>query len=116
MIYSVLIYDDEAQLKSMSEEEHQRRLDQHLHFQKTLGEKGQLLSVARLEDTPTARTVRQEGALIIDGPFAETKEQLIGFYLIDCASLEEASEAVKLLPGQSGSLEIRPVNFFQGAS
>jgi hypothetical protein len=73
--------------------------------------------VARLLPTTSATTVRKgRESLIIDGPFAETKEQLLGFYIIDCSSLEEAIETAKDLgkaSSSAGAYEIRPVSLFR---
>jgi hypothetical protein len=77
--------------------------------------KGVLLAADQLKPTATATTVRSlDGqAVIVDGPFAETKEQLAGYYLLECRDLEEALEWAKKIPtsckGASGSVEIRPV-------
>jgi hypothetical protein len=75
--------------------------------------------VARLMPTTAATTLRAGAEpLVIDGPFAETKEQLLGFYVIDCATLEEAIEATRLLlaprmaAGLMSALEIRPIAVF----
>ena len=111
MLYSVLIYDNDSDL---SQEEHDARLKQHLDFQASLREQDKLNAVVRLSPTQTAVTMKNKGELITDGPFAETKEQLIGFYVIQANSIEEATEAAKKLPGESGSLEIRPILFYEG--
>lgn len=78
--------------------------------------KGVLLAVEGLKPTNAATTVRapREGqAVVIDGPFAETKEQLAGFYILECRDLDEAIEWAKRIPtsckGDSGCIEIRPV-------
>ena len=76
---------------------------------------GQLGPVARLMPTTTATHIRSgKEPVVIDGPFAETKEQLLGFYVLDCASLEEALAAAKRLAAEKshGTLEIRPVAVF----
>ena len=68
-----------------------------------------------LQPVDTARTVRfQDGAptLVTDGPFAETKEQLGGFYILDCASLDEALDMARKLPLRDGSVEVRPTIVF----
>jgi hypothetical protein len=77
---------------------------------------GALLAVEGLKPTKTATTVRvaSDGKpLVIDGPFAETKEQLAGFYILECRNLDEAIEWAKRIPtsckGDSGCIEIRPV-------
>lgn len=78
-------------------------------------EKGILLAVEGLHGTNTATTVRMDHgkAITLDGPFAETKEQLAGFYILECADLNEAIEWAKRMPtgckGEPGCIEIRPV-------
>ena len=78
---------------------------------------GRLGPVARLLPTTAATTLRKgREPLVIDGPFAETKEQLLGFYVVDCATLEEAIEAAKDLArasGPAGAYEIRPIALFR---
>lgn len=77
---------------------------------------GQLGPVARLMPTTAATTVRKdnEPPVILDGPFAETKEQLLGFFVVDCANLKEALEFTRELaeanPG--GAYEVRPIGYF----
>lgn len=79
--------------------------------------KGVLLAVEGLKPTATATTVRPDGTgpqfLVTDGPFAETKEQLAGYYILECRDLDEAVEWAKRIPtsckGRSGGIEIRPV-------
>jgi hypothetical protein len=77
--------------------------------------KGVLRGLDPLKPTSTATTVRMRGgnALITDGPFAETKEQLAGYYIIECANLDEAIEWAKKIPtackGDEGCIEIRPI-------
>jgi hypothetical protein len=78
--------------------------------------KGVLVTVEGLKSTATATTVRQQDghALILDGPFAETKEQLAGYYILECRDLDDAVEWAKRIPtsckGMSGCIEIRPVS------
>jgi hypothetical protein len=88
--------------------------------QEGLAKRGKLGPVARLMPTTAATTLRKDRdpPLVIDGPFAETKEQLLGFYVIDCAALDEALEIARDLgranPG--GSYEIRPLATFRPGS
>ena len=83
-------------------------------MQDRLAKAGKLGPVARLMPTTAATTLRKdrEPAVVLDGPFAETKEQLLGFYIVECSSLDAAIETAKELavanPG-TGSYEIRPV-------
>jgi hypothetical protein len=78
-----------------------------------LATEGRLGPVGRLMPTTTAMTVRaSREPLVLDGPFAETKEQLLGFYLVDCKSLEDALKVARGLVGDTGALEIRPLATF----
>ena len=84
---------------------------------RSLPKQGRLGPVARLLPTTAATTLRKDSdpPLVIDGPFAETKEQLLGFYVIDCATLDEALEAAQDLGRANrpaGPIEIRPVGLF----
>ncbi|HLL25686.1 MAG TPA: YciI family protein, partial [Kofleriaceae bacterium] len=82
-----------------------------------LAEQKRLGPTARLMPTTAATTVRKgTDAMIIDGPFAETKEQLLGFYVVDCTSLEHALETAQELArasGSAGAFELRPLKFFE---
>ena len=78
-----------------------------------LATQGRLGPTGRLMPTTTAMTVRaSREPLVLDGPFAETKEQLLGFYLVDCKSLEQALEVARGLVGDTGALEVRPLATF----
>ena len=114
MLYSVLIYDSEAVVEALTEEEESARLERHLAFQKSLRESGKLGPFARLMPTTSAVTLRKGAAdrLVLDGPYAETKEHLVGFYLVESDSLDAVVEAASALPLETGSLEIRPVGWF----
>ncbi|HEV7778344.1 MAG TPA: YciI family protein, partial [Luteibacter sp.] len=85
-------------------------------IQERLAREGKLGPVARLQPTTSATTLRKdrEPAMIVDGPFAETKEQLLGFYVLDCASMDEALDIAREL-GQAnpgGAYELRPISIF----
>jgi hypothetical protein len=88
----------------------------HAEVMRDASSRGVLLGVDKLKPTMTATTVRMEssGALITDGPFAETKEQLAGYYMLECADLDEAIEWAKRIPtgclGGDGCIEIRPIH------
>jgi hypothetical protein len=89
----------------------------HVAAVQELAAQGRLGPVARLMPTTTATTLRAgREPLVIDGPFAETKEQFLGFYVLDCASLEEAIEAARSFLHDTGALEIRPVLWFHPGS
>ena len=118
MLYSLLIYDSEAAVDRLSEEELEARIVQHRALQKKLQDSQQLGPVAQLMPTSTALTVRGGSAepLVLDGPFAETKEQLVGFYLVECETLEEALEAARQLPLETSHIEVRPIVWFDGGA
>ena len=116
MLYAILCYHNEDVVGSWSKEQDAAVMDKLAVVQDKLKKQGRLGPVARLLPTTAATTLRKEDPpLIVDGPFAETKEQLLGFYLIDCKNLDEALEAAQDLgnanPG--GSYEIRPVGVFR---
>ena len=115
MLYAILCYHNEDVVGSWSKEQDAAVMDKLAIVQDKLKKQGRLGPVARLLPTTAATTLRKEDPpLIVDGPFAETKEQLLGFYLIDCKNLDEALETAQDLgnanPG--GSYEIRPVGVF----
>jgi hypothetical protein len=121
MQYAILCYHDETAVGALTKEEDDALMAELEIVRRQLETK--LGPVARLMPTTAATTLRAGAEpLVIDGPFAETKEQLLGFYIIDCASLEEAIEAARLLmaprvaAGLMGTLEIRPISvFFPGS-
>lgn len=113
MLYSILIYGQEGMLEHLTQEEEEKLLAQHRTLQADLTQKKQLGDAIRLMNTSTAVTLRTQGdvAEITDGPFAETKEQLLGLYVVECDTIEEAIEAAKKLPQGLGCLEIRPITY-----
>src|SRR5207244_1500477 len=100
-----------------SQEHHDSTMAKLMAVQEKLVKQGRLGPVARLLPTTAATTLRkdQDPPMVIDGPYAETKEQLLGFYVVDCASLEQAIETARDLgranPG--GAYEIRPIATLQ---
>ena len=116
MLYAILCYNDEDVVYSWTKEEDDAVMAKLDVVHQKLAKQGKLGPAARLMPTTAATTVRKdrEPPLVIDGPFAETKEQLLGFYLIDCSALEEALEITRELaranPG--GAYEVRPVRLF----
>ena len=117
MLYAVLCYNDENAVSSWSKEEDDAVMARLGKVEDAMKAKGKLGPVARLLPTTSATTLRKNSGepLIIDGPFAETKEQFLGFYTVDCDTLDEAIQFAKDLavanPGL-GSYEIRPVAAF----
>ena len=113
MLYSILIYVPEDLVDAMSNEEMDAHIAKHLRVHDQLGEQGRLGPVVRLMPTTTAVQLRTSNTPhVIDGPFTETKEQLLGFYIVDCKSLEEAIEVARSLPSVRTIFEIRPVKLF----
>jgi hypothetical protein len=116
MQYAILCYHDEKVTCAWSKEEDDAVMAKLGVVMERLTKQGKLGPVARLLPTTAATTLRKdrEPALVIDGPFAETKEQLLGFYIIDCKDLDEALDITRELgsanPG--GAYEIRPVGVF----
>jgi len=120
MLYAILCYHSEDVVGSWTKEEDDAVMGRLAVVQEKLVKQGKLGPVARLLPTTAATTLRKdrEPALVLDGPFAETKEQLLGFYIVDVASLDEALETARELgkanPG--GSYELRPIGHYDPAS
>jgi hypothetical protein len=109
MKYLCLVYSDEDKLHSLPESPRDAECKA---YGETLRNSGHLVTGEALESVQTATTVRiRNGKLsVTDGPFAETKEQLAGFYLIEARDLNEAIQlAAKIPPARVGSIEVRPV-------
>jgi hypothetical protein len=117
MLYAILCYNDEDVVGSWTKEEDDACMVRLMKIQERLHSEGRLGPVARLLPTTVATTLRKgkDEPLVIDGPFAETKEQLLGFYMVDVPTLDDALDIARELtaanPG-SGSYEIRPVGIF----
>lgn len=115
MKYLLLIYTKEADEARMTEAERQANMGEYFAFTNLIRERNMFAGGEALHPTSTATTVRvREGkTLATDGPFAETKEQLGGYYMVDCKDLDEAIEIASKIPGSRvGSIEIRPVMEF----
>ena len=115
MLYAILCYNSEEQIATWTREQHDTVMTGVGAVQRQLAEQGRLGPVARLMPTTAATTLRKDRdpPIVIDGPFAETKEQLLGFIMVECESLEHAIETTKELAranGSGGSYEIRPVS------
>jgi hypothetical protein len=120
MLYAILCYHDEDTVGSWSKDHEDAVMAKLAVVQEKFTAQGRLGPVARLLPTTAATTLRKDGdpPLVIDGPYAETKEQLLGFYIIEATGLDDALEAARDLgranPG--GSYEIRPVGLFRPGS
>jgi hypothetical protein len=112
MKYALLIYASEQDWANQSDEEQGQAHQEYMAFTKDIVDRGIYQSGEALQATATATTVRvRDGeTLTTDGPFAETKDQLGGFYLVDCKDLDEAIEVAARIPDvRRGSIEIRPI-------
>ena len=113
MRYMLLIYSDET--AEASQEEQAAIYNAYNAFSQQAGASGQMRGGEALQPTSTATTVRvrKDKTQTTDGPFAETKEQLGGFYMFDCPNLDEAVAWAAKIPGaQYGSIEVRPIMEF----
>ncbi|MGH9358660.1 MAG: YciI family protein [Terriglobia bacterium] len=119
MRYMLLVYTDERAREALSPDDRQKCLAQARAVIEETGKRGIFKGADPLQPTSTATTVRVENgkALITDGPFAETKEQLGGYFMLDCKDLDEALEWAAKIPascgGGTGCVEVRPVRDMQ---
>jgi hypothetical protein len=117
MLYAILCYNDEEIVWNWSKEENDATMARLQAVNDKFSAQGRLGPVARLMPTTAATTLRKNGKenFVTDGPFAETKEQFLGFFVVDCANLEEAiamsKELAEANPGV-GSYEIRPLALY----
>jgi len=116
MLYAILCYHDEDLVGSWTREQDAAVMSKLAVVHDKLKKAGRLGPVARLLPTTAATTLRKDGPpVVLDGPYAETKEQLLGFYVVDCENLDDAIGVARDLgvanPG--GAYEIRPVGLFQ---
>jgi hypothetical protein len=115
MRYLALIYGNEAATMGRTQEEQQADMAAYYAFTQMVEERKVYLGGEALHPTSSATTlrVRDGKVLTTDGPFAETKEQLGGYYLLQCNNLDEAIEIASQIPGaKNGSIEIRPIMEF----
>jgi hypothetical protein len=115
MLYAILCYKDEAVVGSWTKEEDDAVMARLSVVHDKLAAEGKFGPAARLLPTTAATTLHTGTDLVIDGPYAETKEQLLGFYIVDVAGLEEgiafARDLAAANPG-GGAYEVRPVGLF----
>ena len=113
MQYAILCYDSEATVGAWSKQKDEAVMAKHGAACIRLAGVGKMGPVARLMPTTAAMTLRSGAKPIapiaLDGPFAETKEQFLGFYIVDCKDLDEAIEIAQNFLHESGALEIRPI-------
>jgi hypothetical protein len=112
MKYLCLVYQKEADLDAMPRADYDALVAEHLAFDDTLRESGHFLAAEALQPVTTATTVRVRGGKVsmTDGPFAETKEQLTGFFLVSARDLNDALHVASRVPSaRLGCIEVRPV-------
>ena len=113
MRYMLLIYDDEKRWGKMSEQERGAIFRQYREFTESIRQGGAFEAGAPLQPTSTATTVRGKNGKTVttDGPFAETKEQLGGYYIVEAKDLDEAISIAARIPSVrvGGSIEVRPI-------
>ena len=112
MNYLLLIYSNEAEFMALGEAGLKKMSDEYMEFTKSIVKAGHFKAGDRLKPASTASTVRIRNGktAITDGPFAETREQLGGYYLIEAKNLDEATAIAARIPGAKlGSIEVRPV-------
>ena len=119
MRYAILIYHQEADESGMTPAQREKEMGGFFAFTQAVKEAQAYAGGEALHPTATATTVRVSGdqTITTDGPFAETKEQLAGFYLLDCKDLDEAIQWAAKIPSASrGAVEVRPVVDFSKAA
>ena len=119
MKYLCLIYDEEKKLEKMSKEEGDKFMGDYFAFTDGIKKSGQHVSSEALQPINTATTIRMRNGKLstTDGPFAETKEQLGGFYLVEARDLNDALQVAGRIPSaRTGSIEVRPVIDYEAMS
>lgn len=117
MKFMLLVHHDEAAFERIAKEEQQAMLAESIALTHQLHAKGQYLSASPLQPAATAVIVRvREGkAIVTDGPFIETREQIAGYFLVDAKDLSEAVDIAKRVPGaRIGPVEVRPLREITG--
>jgi hypothetical protein len=112
MQYALTIYDDQSKYPDLPPESPRETAEAYGKLTEEMRAAGVFRAGEGLQPVTTATTVRVPNGerIVTDGPFAETKEQMAGFYLVDCKDLDEAIEVASKIPGaQHGSIEVRPV-------
>ena len=115
MKYLCLIYNDEREMGTMPKPDGDKMMGEYMQFTEDIKKSGHYVGGDALQPTSTATTVRvrQNKVSTTDGPFAETKEQLVGYYILDCRDLDEAVEWAAKIPtscqGAPGYVEVRPL-------
>jgi hypothetical protein len=115
MRYLLLIYGDEAGGADATPEDMQAMMGAYMEFGEAITAEGIMRGGDALQPSTSATTVRVRNGetMLSDGPFAETREQLGGFYMVECDSLDQAIDAARRIPGAlTGAIEVRPIMEF----
>jgi len=112
MLYAILAYHPAGVIEALTPDEGSVLMDRLMKVHEAINETASLGPAVRLDFTKSAATLRE--GVVIDGPFAETKEHLLGFYALECASLDEAVDAARKLQrvNTTAIYEIRPVRLY----
>jgi hypothetical protein len=113
MKYLCLIYDEESKWDKMTQDEAGKMMAEYGAFTGDIQKSGHMVGANRLQPSSTATTVRNRGGKIstTDGPYAETKEQLAGYYLIEAKDLNDAVQVAARIPSAKlGAIEVRPIH------
>ncbi len=118
MYYAILLYGVEGVYDRLPDADRQAFMKKHHDLQADLSASEKLGPVVRLIGTSGAMSMRKQGESIVvtDGPFAETKEALLGLYVVEAETIEEAMEHGKRLPLDIGTIEVRPIGWAGGGS
>lgn len=111
MFFAILIHAEEGVFERLSEQEQEAAMEKHYAIQREYSADNSLGPVVRLMGSNGAVTVRKKGAktMVLDGPYAETKEHLLGVYVLECDSIDEAIAAAKKFPQEIAAYEVRPI-------
>ncbi|MES2340492.1 MAG: YciI family protein [Pseudomonadota bacterium] len=116
MLYAILCYNTEEIVTGWTQAEDDAVMASLDKVHQKLMDEGRFGPAIRLMPTTAATSLRREEGLVLDGPFVETKEQLLGFYIVDCKDLEEALDTARALtkanPASGGGYEVRPLRLF----
>ncbi len=119
MLYALLIYEAEEVSESYGEQDHEAALSGHRALQADSKAAGSFVEANQLMPVGTATSVRVRDSVpsVTDGPFAETKELLIGLYVMDCESLDQAIDYAARIPhAETGGVEVRPIAYLETAA
>jgi hypothetical protein len=112
MLYALLCYASEEEWKSRDRPQRARIMEAHIEEANLANANGKLVTSMRLLRTDAATTIRrtESGIAVVDGPFAETREQLGGLHVLDCDHLDEAIAYARMYVAHGGTVEIRPLH------